>query len=149
MERRGSWADWLAQGLVVLALAQIGVLGLNLGHIAAGFLASQGAMAAAVLSGLGLDLARVSRISMTGVLCLSFCLRLLPGRPRWVDASSPALAYVLVMALGGQFDLAPVPGLLLGGAARAVVPGLGKWQPRHRRGETAIAQLRLEPYCYV
>ncbi len=144
LERRGSWADWLAQGLLVLALAQIAVLGVNLGHIAAGYLASQGALAAAVLTGLGLDLAQVSRVGMTGVLCLGFCLRLIPGRPRWVDAAAPALAYVPVMALGGQFDLAPVPGLLLGGVARVVIPGLGKLEPKRRRGEAAVAQLRLE-----
>ena len=47
LERRGSWADWLAQGLLVLALAQIRALGLNLGHIAAGYLGSQGALASA------------------------------------------------------------------------------------------------------
>ena len=144
LERRGSWADWLAQGLLVLALAQIAVLGVNLGHVAAGYLSSQGSLAGAVLSGLGLDLSGISRVGMTGVMCLSFCLRLIPGRPRWLDAAAPALAYVPVMALGGQFDLAPVPGLLLGGAARVVMPGLGRLEPKRRRGETAIAQLRLE-----
>ena len=144
LERRGSWADWLAQGLLVLALAQIVVLGVNLGHIAAGYLAAQGALASAVLSGLGLDLAQGSRAGMTGVMCLAFCLRLIPGRPWWMDGAAPVLAYVAVMALGGRFDLAPVPGLLLGGAARVMLPGLGKLEPRRRRGEAALAQLRLE-----
>ena len=144
LERRGSWADWLAQGLLVLALAQIAVLGVNLGQVAAGYFSAQGALAGAVLAGLGLDLAKVSRVGMTGVMCLSFCLRLIPGRPRWMDAVAPALAYIPVMALGGQFDLSPVPGLLLGSAARVVMPGLGRPEPRRRRGETAVAQLRLE-----
>ena len=48
------------------------------------------------------------------------------------------------MALSGRLYLAPLPGLLLGGAARLVLPGLGKLEPRRRRGETAVAQLRLE-----
>lgn len=144
LDRRGGWADWLAQGLLVLALARTALLGVNLGFAAAGYLGAQGALASAALAGLGLDLAQVSRVGMTGVLCLGFCLRLIPGRPRWLDAVAPVLAYGAVMALGGQFDLAPVPGLLLGGAARITVPGLGRLEPRRRRGETAVAQLRLE-----
>ena len=144
LERRGSWADWLAQGLVVLSLAQVTVLGVNLGQFAAGYLGAQGALASAVMAGLGLDLASARRVGMTGVMCLGFCLRLVPGRPQWLDAAAPALAYVPVMLLGGQFDLAPVPGLLLGGMARVLLPGLGKLEPRRRRGEAAVAQLRLE-----
>ena len=144
LDRRGSWADWLAQSLLVLALSQIAVLGVDLGCAAAGYFAAQGSLAAAALAGLGLDLARPGGIGMTGVLCLSFCLRLIPTRPRWMDAVAPGLAYLGVMALGGQFDLAPVPGLLLGGVVRLAVPGLGRLEPRKRRGETAVAQLRLE-----
>ena len=144
LERRGSWADWLAQGLLVLALAQIGLFGVNLGFLAAGYLASQGALASAALAGLGLDLARPGRLNMTGVLCLSFCLRLIPGKPRWLDAAAPALAYGGVAALMGHFDPAPLPGLVLGGTVRALLPSLSSWEPRRRRGETAVAQLRLE-----
>ena len=144
LERRGSWADWLAQGLLVLALAQIGLFGVNLGFLAAGYLASQGALASAALAGLGLDLARPGRLNMTGVLCLSFCLRLIPGKPRWLDAAAPALAYGGVAALMGHFDPAPLPGLVLGGTVRALLPSLSRWEPRRRRGEAAVAQLRLE-----
>ncbi len=144
LDRRGSWADWLAQSLLVLALAQTAVLGINLGFAAAGYFSAQGALASAALAGLGLDLARPGGIGMTGVLCLAFCLRLIPGRPRWMDAVAPGLAYLGVMALGGQFDLAPVPGLLLGGVVRVTLPGLGRLEPRKRRGEAAVAQLRLE-----
>ena len=75
---------------------------------------------------------------------LGFCLRLIPGKPRWMDAAAPALAYGAVMALSGRFDLSPMPGLLVGGMARTVLPGLGKLEPRRRRGDTAVAQLRLE-----
>ena len=144
LERRGSWADWLAQSLLVLALSQIVVLGVNLGFAAAGYFAAQGALASAALAGLGLDLAHPRGVGMTGAMCLSFCLRLIPSRPRWLDALAPALAYIPVMALSGRFDLSPVPGLLLGGALRLALPGLGRLEPRKRRGEHAVAQLRLE-----
>ena len=144
LERRGSWADWLAQGLFVLALGQITVAAVNLGALAAGYLGSQGALASAALAGLGLELASPRFGGMAGVMCLGFCLRLIPGKPRWLDAAAPALAWVPVMALAGRFDPAPLPGLLLGGMARLILPGLGKLEPRRRRGETAVAQLRLE-----
>ncbi len=144
LERRGSWADWLAQGLMTFALAQITVLGLRLGHVLAGYLGAQGALASAVMAGLGLDLARPMPLGMTGVLCLGFCIRLIPGKPRWMDAFAPALAYVPLALVGGSFEWAAVPGLALGGMVRLALPGLGKWEPRRRRGETAVAQLRLE-----
>ena len=144
LERRGSWADWLAQGLMVLALAQITVLGVNLGHMAAGYLGSQGALAPAVLAGLALDGARPGGVGMTEVLVLSFCLRLIPGRPRWLDAFAPAVAFLPVMVWQGTLDLSPLPGLMLGGIVRTVLPGLGKLEPKRRRGEAAVAQLRLE-----
>lgn len=141
--RRGSWADWLAQSFLVLALAQIRVFGVNLGHAAAGWLASRGSLASAAMAGLALELAG-GLPGMTGAMCLSFCLRLIPGKPRWVDALAPAAACLTVMALRGQFDLSPIPGLLLGGLLRIGLPGLGRMEPRRRRGEAAVAQLRLE-----
>lgn len=144
LERRGSWADWLAQGLLVLALAQIRALGLNLGHIAAGYLGSQGALASAVLAGLGLDGARPWGVGMTQVMCLGFCIRMIPGKPRWLDAFAPAFAYLPVMVFQGKFDLSPMPALVAGGLLRFALPGLGKLEPKRRRGETAVAQLRLE-----
>ena len=142
LDRRGSWADWLAQCLLVLALSRVAVLGVALGHAAAGYFAAQGSLASAALAGLGLDLARQE--GMTGVMCLAFCLRLIPNRPRWTDAAAPVVAYGAVMALGGGLDLAPVPGLLLGGVIRLTMPGLGRLEPRRRQGDGAVAQLRLE-----
>ena len=144
LERRGSWADWIAQGLFVLALGQITLGVVNLGAFAAGYLGSQGALASAALAGLGLELASPRNAGMAGAMCLGFCLRLIPRKPKWLDAAAPALAYVPVMALSGRFELSPVPGLLLGGMTRLILPGLGKLEPRRRRGETAVAQLKLE-----
>ena len=144
LERRGSWADWLAQGLFVLSLGQINLGVINLGSFASGWLGSQGALASAVLAGLGLELASAWNSGMTGALCLGFCMRLIPGKPKWLDAAAPALAWGVVMALSGGLNPAPLPGLLLGGAARMLLPGLGALEPRRRRGEAAVAQLRLE-----
>ncbi len=144
LERRGSWADWLAQGVFAFSLAGTTVLGVRLGHVLAGYLGAQGPLASAVLAGLGLDLAEPVKLGMTGVLCLSFCIRLLPGKPRWVDALAPSLTYIPMAVAGGHFHWSAVPGLLLGGAARMLLPDLGAWEPRRRRGETAVAQLRLE-----
>ena len=90
LERRGSWADWLAQGLFVLALGKITLGLVNLGAFAAGWLGSQGALASAALAGLGLELASGKHAGMTGALCLGFCLRLIPRRPKWLDAAAPA-----------------------------------------------------------
>ncbi len=144
LEGRGSWVEALAQGLMTFALARVSVLGIRLGYGLAGFIGAQGPLASAVLAGLGLDLADPVPIGMTGVLCLSFGLRMLPRRPRWTDALGPALAYVPMAALGGYFQWNALPGLLLGGMVRVLVPGLGKLQPKRRRGEAAVAQLRLE-----
>ena len=144
LERRGSWADWLAQGLFVLSLGQIDLGWINLGSLAAGWLGSQGALASAVLAGLRLELASPRNSGMTGALCLGFCLRLIPRKPKWLDIAAPALAWGAVMALSGRLNPDPLPGLLLGGAARMLLPGLGKLEPKRRRGEAAVAQLRLE-----
>jgi hypothetical protein len=144
LERRGSWADWLAQGLFVLALGQITLGMVNLGAAAVGWLGAQGALASAALAGMGLELASSKYAGMTGALCLGFCLRLIPRRPRWLDAAAPALAWGTVTVLSGRLDMAAMPGLLLGGTARLILPGLGKLEPRRLRGESAVAQLRLE-----
>ncbi len=143
LEGRGSWAEALAQGLLTFALAGVSVGGIRLGYALAGYIAAQGPLVHGVLAGLGLDLARPVPIGMTGALCLGFCLRMIPGKPKWADALVPTLAYLPMAALGGYFQWSAVPGLLLGGMVRLAVPGL-KMQPKRRRGETAIAQLRLE-----
>ena len=141
--RRDTVTDWLLIGVGVLALAQVlPVPYLGFGYIAAGFFALGGAFPAAALSGLALDLAQVTAVPMTGVLCLAYVTRLIPGFPRkwlfWV----PGACYCLIMNLCGQWDLQPLPGLLLGGALSLFFPG----QPglARRRGETGFAQVRLE-----
>lgn len=141
--RRDTVTDWLLTGIAVLALAQvIPVPYLGFGYLAAGFFALSGAFPAAALSGLALDLAQVTPVPMTGVLCLAYVSRLIPNFPKkwlfWV----PGACYCLIMNLCGQWDLQPLPGLLLGGVASLLMPsspGLAR-----RRGETGFAQVRLE-----
>ena len=141
--RQDQAADWLAAGIAVLALAQISVFpGFSLGFVAAGLLAAGGPLPAAALAGLALDLSQVTRTPMTGVLSLAYFCRMLPYGRKWISCAAPAVMYILITNLGGFTDFRPVLGLVLGGFGAVFLPP----QPelRHRRGETAAAQVRLE-----
>ena len=140
---RDAVTDWLAAGVAVLALAQVSpVLHLNLGCIAAGLMAVYSAFPAAALAGLALDLAQVTKIPMTAVMCLAYFVRMIPFDKKWQHYAAPGAACVAVMAACGIWDMSPLPGLVLGGAAAALLP----LRPAitHRRGETGLAQVRLE-----
>ncbi len=135
--------DWLVGGVAVLALAQVTILPyLGLGYLAAGALAVGGAFPAAALAGLGLDLAQITRIPMTAVLCMAYFVGMIPFDRRWQHYAAPGAACLIVMAVGGVWDLTPLPGLILGGALGALLPSR-RAIPR-RRGETGLAQVRLE-----
>ena len=143
VHRRDPVVDWLVCGAAVLALAQIAPIPyLGFGYIAAGVLSCAGAFPAAALAGMALDLARVTPVPMTAVLCLTYLLRLLPWGKRRLYYGAPGAVYLLVMSLCGVWDLMPVAGLVIGGVAAIFVPG----NPgiAHRRGETGVAQVRLE-----
>ena len=142
-QRRDPVLDWLICGVAVLALAQVMPIPyLGFGYIAAGILAGAGPFPSAALAGLALDLSQITPVPMTAVLCLSWLVRLIPaGRKKW-SFFAPALVYILVMGLCGMWDLQPIPGLLLGGSAALLIPG--RQDVSHRRGETGIAQVRLE-----
>ena len=135
--------DWLACSLAVLALGQIAPIPqLSLGVVAAGVLAVTGAFPAAALSGLALDLAGITPISLTAVMCGSYLIRFLPRYPKWLGATAPALAFLFVMGLSQRLDLVPLPALLLGGVIGVFLPTPAKLP--NRRGETGVAQVRLE-----
>lgn len=135
--------DWLAWALAVLALAQITPFPkFSLGVMASAMAAVTGAFPAVVLSGLALDLAHLTPVSMTAVLCGSFLIRFLPQYPKWLGAAIPAGIYLLVMRLTGHLDLAPLAPLLVGGVLGTFLP-LPRTTPS-RRGETGVAQVRLE-----
>ena len=143
MERRDPILDWLACGLGVLALAQVAPIPyLGLGFLAVGLISSAGALPAAAVAGLAVDLARVTPVSMAAVASLAYFARFLPRGSKLLTHLAPGIAYCLVMGLCGVWDIAPLPALVLGGALGYLCPG----QPQisHRRGETGIAQVRLE-----
>ena len=135
--------EWLTCGLAVLALVQIApVKWFSLGFFAAGALAVVGAFPAAAIAGLALDLAQVTPIPMTAVLVLAYLARLLPKPLGWAGRLAPGITYLLVMWLCDGWDILPLPALLLGGFIGGYLPVPGK--VAHRRGETGVAQVRLE-----
>lgn len=138
-------AGWLARGLGTLALARIQPFRwLNLGALAAAFFGLRGSLPAAAFSGLGLDLAEAAPVTMTGVLCFSFLLRLVPGigRVRWLG---PGVVYLGVCTLCGKGHMGLLPALLLGGALGEFLPGNTlNGSVLRRKGPTGIAQVRLE-----
>ncbi len=140
---RDSITNWLVQGVGVLALAQVS-LGpyLSLGYLAAGLMAVGAAFPAAALAGLALDLSSLTRVPMTAVMCLAYFLRMIPFDRRWQRCAAPAAAYIMVSIICAIRDPTPLMGLVLGGAAGLALPP----QPQiaHRRGETGVAQVRLE-----
>lgn len=142
-QRRDPIADWLAAGSVVLALAQIApVSWLNLGFVAAGILGAGGAFPAAALAGLALDLSQVTKAPMAAVLCVAYFLRMVPWSKRWMQNLTPALGFVGVAMLTGVRGYTPLPALVLGGILAVLLPD--KIPLSHRRGESGIAQVRLE-----
>lgn len=142
-ERRDPFVDWTVEGIAVLALSQVTITSwLGLGYVGAAVLGSGGAFPAAALAGVALDLAQVTKVPMTAVLCGSYLVRLLPGTSRRLRCTVPPLVYLLVMSLCGVWDLHPLPGLILGGMTGLLMPQRSPLG--HRRGEVGVAQVRLE-----
>ena len=143
LRRKEPVADWLVQGVGVLALAQIApVPGWSLGYLAAGLLAAWGTLPAAALAGLALDLSRLTPVPMTAVLCLAYLTRMIPYGSRWLRYCTPGAVYLMVMGLCGHQELTPAAGLALGGVLAVMLPA--QPEPARRRGETGMAQVRLE-----
>lgn len=135
--------DWLACSLCVLSLAQIApVPWLSFGMIAASTLTVMGAFPAAALAGLALDLSGIAGVSMTAVTCGGYLVRFLPRYPRWVGVLAPAMMYLVVLRVSGQWDMIHLPALALGGILGAFLPSPTKLP--NRKGETGVAQVRLE-----
>ena len=148
LQGRNPLLEWFCCGLAVLSLAQIALLPqLSLGLVAAGAFAVVGSFPATVLAGLALDVSGLFAAPMTAVLCAAYLLRFLPRYPKWLGAFAPALAYLLVAALAGHPGFFAFPGLLAGGILGCFLPQPTKLS--HRRGETGLAQVRLEMVASV
>ena len=141
-DRRDPAADWMAAGIAVLALTGVAPFGFSLGYLAAGMLATGSAFPAAALGGLALDLAMVCHTPMTAVLCLAYLVRLVPLGERWLKFFAPGVMYLLIMYLSGNREFVPFWGLALGGLLGVLLPPAPPLT--HRRGETGMAQVRLE-----
>ena len=143
LRRREPVLEWICWGLFTLGLAQIApVRWLGLGFVAAGVAAVRGAFPCAAVVGLALDMAGITPVPMTAVTVLSFFLRFLPRYPGWVSSLAPGFVGLFLMYVCGQFDLMILPGLFLGGIAAGFFT-----KSRNgalRKGETGIAQVRLE-----
>ena len=143
MERRDPIVDWLMCGLGVLCLAQVMPIPyLGFGYIAAGLIAIAAPFPAAALAGLALDLAQVTPVPMTAVLSLAYFVRMIPRLNPVLRHVSPALVYIAVMSICGVWDIQPLPGLIIGAAAAAMLPR--QTSIAQRRGETGTAQVHLE-----
>ena len=135
--------DWLLGALAALALAQMSIgPWWNFGILVAAAMTVTGAFPAAALAGVALDLAQISPVSMTATLCMGYLVRFLPTCPRWARGIMCAAAYILVMRIVGSFALYPLPALLAGGLVGVWLPLPSKTPAR--RGETGVAQVRLE-----
>ena len=141
-DHRDPVTDWLISAMAVLALAQLAPLEICLGMMAAGALGTVGAFPVAALAGLALDVALVTPVPMTAVLCLLYILRLVPWGNPWAVGLAPGAVFLAVCALTGIWDLWPLPGLVLGGLLGRFLPQQQKMP--HRRGQTGVAQVRLE-----
>ena len=142
-ERRDPVLEWLCCGVAVLALAQVRPIPyFGFGYLAAGLLAAGGAFPAAALGGLALDLAQVTPVPMTAVVCLAWLTRLIPNIPKRLICCGSAVCYLLMMQLCGLWDIQPLAGLLAGGLLSLLLPN--NPEIARRRGETGFAQVRLE-----
>lgn len=143
LQERNPLFDWLACGFAVLALAQIVPFPyMGLGYVAVGALVVRGAFPAAALGGLALDLAGITPLPMTAIVCLSYLVRFLPRKPMWLGGFSVVSVCGVVMYVCGTWDVAPIPGLFLGAMASTYLPAQAP--AAHRRGEIGLAQVRLE-----
>ena len=135
--------EWISGCFAALSLGQLALTSwLNFGYIFAAGLCVAGAFPGAVMAGLGLDLAGITPVPMTAVLCCGYLVRFLPRCPKWLRGAAPMLAGLFVQQMVSCWDYACLPGLLLGGVLGTVAPVPGRLP--YRRGETGVAQVRLE-----
>ena len=141
--RQDPTTDWLVMGVGVLALAQVAPLSfLNLGFAAAALMALSAPFPAVAIAGLALDLAAVTPVPMTAVMCMVYLVRQISWLPKSSRVLAPGAVYFAVMSLCGQYQWAMLPSLVLGGMASLLLPR--QIHSYSRRGDMGYAQVRLE-----
>lgn len=145
--RRSPMTVAMAWGIAVLSLAQIAPVDfLNLGFVAAGSMGLLASFPTVTLSGLALDLAGVTPVPMTAVLCLTYFAGKVSFLPKRVKVLLPALLYLAVMGLCGQSQWLPLPALVVGGLGYLLPLEEGKKQSRSLEGHI---QSRLDTVSAV
>lgn len=140
---RNPICEWFCWGFGALSLGQLAPWPwLGFGYILAAGVCVAGTFPGAVMAGLGLDLAGITPVPMTAVICAGYLVRFWPGCPRLIRCIAPAAAALLVMQSGCGVDLWMLPGLVVGGVFGMLMPLPGRLP--YRRGETGVAQVRLE-----
>lgn len=130
--------QWICGAVAALALARVGPAG----FVLAGAFSLWASFPAAALTGLGLDLAGVSPVPVSAVVCIAWFGRTLPVQENWLRGLFPGAASILVMGLTGIWDPVLLPGLILGGILGHFLPP--RQDTVRRQGETGIIQVRLE-----
>lgn len=142
-ERRSPVTGWLVGFLAVLALSGIRLFGvLELGYVAAGYIAVTGEFPAVILAGLGLDAAGITALPMTAVLCAGYVFRLFPRGAERTRYFGGFCAFLLFSALRGGREYLPAFWLLLGSGIGGFSPVL-QAVPR-RSGRSGGLQVQLE-----
>ena len=137
-ENRDSVTQWALGGIGTLALARLGPLGYG----AVGVFSVWASFPAAILAGLGMDLARVTAVPMSVVVCAAWFGRMIPFPDPRLRYLVPGIACLAVMGLCGIWDPKPLPGLMVGGLIGYFLPP--QMESVRRQGELGIAQVRLE-----
>ena len=142
VRQRDRLSRWLCQGVLVLALAGIcPVRWLNPAFAACGFFTAARTFPTAVMAGIGMDMARVTPIPMTAVVCCGWFAQRLTGERCRFRYLWPGLVYLSVMALWGSWEPEPLPGLLAGALLAQLVPASVRLPAAGSRG---LDQVRLE-----
>lgn len=152
---RGTPADWFAAGALVLSLAQLLLFSkLDLGLVLAAILTCTAppglaALPLAAACGLALDLARITPVILTPVLCLS-ALGAAAAPKKRLRFFFPTLLSFPFMLLWGEFDALVPISLATGGAVSLFLPRSLIPQPvQERPGSDPDAAARLQSVADV
>ena len=129
---------WLIQGIGALALARFPPVG----YLVLGAAAAAAPFPAAVLAGVALDLGGAGPGMLSAVACLAWMTRMIPGQKRWHRLAAPGAVCLCLMSITGQWSPALGLGVLAGGFLSCLAPE--RPPVSHRRGDTGMAQVRLE-----